>query len=295
MILAKATAGTIRYLLSPGSAPSSVTWSLYDPEGNAHLTGQSATVPTAYAVTSGAENAAPDDVTLTCGTAPTQIASGDIARITDTWGRQHDGICYGRSGVYLRVADVAAAEVLGAGTVYDPEIRIAIPGAELDATGDGWRLDLVIVRGGVTSLDTLWVSVGLYVVDIDVSPREVIDRHPEIRSDLAHVETRRDWPRITARARREVEKRILAQKLWYTQIVSPDGLRDAVAAACWMLLAASYVPDGQDPGAWIDRARSEFAEAVSECLAGAHVDRDLDGKITDDEASAPARTSYQAR
>lgn len=295
MILTKATDGQITYLLPSGPPPTSISWALHDPAGNEHLAAQAVTPPTLYAVSSGEANSSPDDVTLSCAAPPTELAAGDIARVADDWGKISDGLCYGRSGSDLRVADVPHTLDDEAATVYNPEILLEIPGAQLDATGDGWRIDIVMVQDGVTIKDTLWPSVGLYTVSLRISPREVMDRYPTIRSDLTHLETRRDWDRIVARAVGLVEETILGQAKWYTQIISPTGLRAAVCAAAWYIIAPTAVPEGHDADTWITRAERSYTEAVSAMLASAYTDADLTGKIDDDERNPRARQFHLVR
>lgn len=283
MIFAKDTDGKLVYLLPEGPPPTSITWSLYDPDGNAALASQTVDPPTAYTVSSGTQNNSPDDVTLTCAEAPTEVGPGDIARVLDTWNAYHDGLCYGRNGTDLRVADVPHTLADEPSTVYNPEVEIEIPASALDETGNGWRLDVTIVQGGETIKDTLWPSVGLYLVQMQVSPREVMDRFPAIRSDLAHLETRRDWPRVIRRAVTMVENSILGTEKWYTQLVSPTGLRNAVAAAAWMILAPTAVPENYDAAEWGRDAERTYTEAISILLSSAYTDKDLSGTIETDE------------
>jgi len=289
MILAKDTDGQCSYLLPSGSSPpTSITWSLYDPDGNAHLTGQPLTPPLAYTVDSGEDNESPDDITLACTVAPAEIQPGGIARIVDEWGRVVDGLCYGRKDTELRVADVPHELATEAASVWSPEVEISIPAAQLDETGAGWRIDLVIVQDGATVRDTVWFSVGLYLVSMRVSEREVLDRHPAARSDLVHAETRRDWPRIIGQAIRMVEETIQGQDRWYTQLVSQTGLRSAVVAAAWKIIAPALVPDGYDAAAWGETADRDYTAAVGDLLGSAYTDTNLDGIASDDERNPRA-------
>ena len=283
MILAKSTDGRISYLLPPGSPPTSIAWALSDPAGNSHLAAQSVTPPSLYTVSSGTANSSPDDVSLVCSAPPTELAAGNIARVIDTYRRVIDGICYGRAGSVVRVTDVPHTLDTEAETVYNPEVVLSIPGAQLDETGNGWRIDVTIVQDGVTIKDTIWFSVGIYVVSMRISPREVMDRYPSIRSDLAHMETRIDWDRIVARAIGMVEETILGMDKWYTQLVSPTGLRAAVCAAAWYIIAPTAVPEGHDADTWITRAERSYTEAISALLASAYTDSDNSGTVESDE------------
>jgi hypothetical protein len=293
MILVKDSAGTVPYLISEGVAPSSFEWSLFDPQGNAHSAAQSVSPPTTYTVSSGTTGNTPDEVVLTCSAPPSELTPGKLARVRDSWGRDHDGIVYGLSGSDLRIADIDPAVASEAASVYCPEVSISIGSSDIDDTGDGWRLALSYVQGGATIAETIWFSVGLFSVGLAVSPREVYDRHPELRSDLAMSENRKDWPRVVASACEMVEERILGEKRWYTMVISSTSLRPAVVAAVWRILAPSTVPENVDSAEWIDRAETGFNSAISAAMASGHYDKDEDEVISKGEESAPLRTSYR--
>jgi hypothetical protein len=287
VILTKGLDNLVRYLLPAGAPPTACTWALSDPQGNFHQAATALPLPTAYAA-SGADGERAQEALLTCTDTPTGLAVGEVVRIRDSWGRDHDALCWGRNAKQVRVADFGgtASEVA---SVWAPELVWTVPAALLDETGEGWRLDLVWTADGVVHRDSVYATVCLISLSLTISPREYLDLHPTAAANLAALEARRDWPRLVRTAAAVVEQRLRAMNRWYAAIISPTGLRQIVAAAVGVLLAPGSIPEGykSTPDAWTDRLEETFTQALAEALANAHYDRSQTG--------LPAAADQEAR
>lgn len=293
-ILTKDRASSLAYLIPEGSPPSFVLWTLYDRTATILASAQPITPPTEYTVDSAAAGAGVDELVLTLSATPSEFSVGDVVRVRDDWGRDYDGYVHGvdSSGKRLRVADcpATASEVA---TCWAPTVSVPIGSSYVDETGDGWRVTLDITQPEGTTQDTIYFSVGVVSLELTISPREFLDNHPEAAVDLAHLESRKDWPRLVDAAKGRVEEKLRGAKRWHTLIVSSTGLRRVVVEAVNMILAASWAPSGVDRLAWKDDARAGFNAAVADLLASGHYDEDLGKTADSDEEGAQPDASYK--
>lgn len=293
-ILTKDRAGSLRYVIPDGPVPTSITWSLQDPDGNALVTDQALTPPASYTASSATDGDRLDEREVVFATDPTELTVGAIVRMFDTWGRTFDCICYGRlaASKAARLADcpVDSTEVA---TAYNPVISIPIGASHVDDTGDGWRVDLAITQGGQTEYHTIWFSVALLSLNLAISPREYLNQNPNMARDLEALELRKDWPQLILEAAGRLEERLRSRDRWYSMTVSDTGLRRCMMAAVGVILAPITVPDNTNVLDWKGDAEARFNQAVSDMLASGHYDADESGTIEDDEKNPPIQTSYK--
>ena len=290
MILTKDLAGLVPYLIPGGDLPSSVSWTLYDRTATALASDQAITIPTLFTVSSASELSGNDEIAITLAAAPTGIAVGDTVRLRDSYARDFDCAVWGvdATAKTIRVADFGgiASEVE---TCWNPKVTVPIAAIHLDESGDGWRVTLDIDG----TEDTIWFSVALMSMDLSISPRDYLDRHPEASNNLAHLESRRDWKRLIGVAGEKVEERIRTRTKWYSLIISSTGIRRAVVEALNVLLSSETCPAGVNLLDWLDRSEARFNSAVSDLLSSGYYDDDESGTADTDEESPPAQTSYK--
>ena len=296
MILTKDRASTVPHLIPSGVVPSAIAWTLYDMSNEALASDQALTPPTDYTVSSAAAGTGADEVVLTLAATPSEFSAGDTVRVRDTWGRDFDGVVYGvnTSGKQLRVSDcpITASEVA---TCWNPRIAVPIFDTYVDEVGDGWRAKFAITQAGIVTYTNVYFAVALVSLDLSISPREYLDHHPDAAADLAHLETRKDWPRLIEVAAERVEERLRGEKRWYSLIVSATGLRRAVVEALHMILAPSWAPENVDRLEWKRDAVAGFNEAIASLLASGSYDDDASGTADDDEEAPGQSTSYQVK
>lgn len=296
MILAKAQAGTMRYLIAQGATPpGSIAASVYSPAGVLLGVALVPTAPTSKNLASIAIGQREGYATLTLSTGLTSpVIPGDILRVLDGQGLHSDCLCIGVNNLTIKIAEYGGS-MTSVASCWKPEITIPLTGTHSPECGDGYRVSLTLTYTGRVDSDTLWYGVAPFPSMLEISPRDYVDYHPESGQQLMQVQGRSDWARVVLKGCEVVEIKLRGMERWANSIIAPTGHRRAVAAAIHRTLAPSYIPPSMssDPQAWINDANAKFAEAIRDLLSGARYDATgVAGAALVQEP--PARTSYKA-
>lgn len=292
MILQKLIGGNIKHLLGGVTPPASIDYQLKTDGAVSLGAAPSVDAPLAATVASQARKGAGSEWDLTTDLdegdeLDPSITAGAAVRVVDAKGRAQDVLCtgvdadgvIGVDGLTLEAGD----EVV---SVWCPEVALPVSGELLTECGDIYALHVTVTaEDDSISRDIVPFAVCNYHLQMPLTVRTYLDHHTDLWYMLSTFSRRKDWSRLCDSARSRLEDRIRASRIWLDCTFAASGIQRALAASLHSILAPGNIPEkyASIPGEYEDRAEKKFEAAVGELLAGAKVDNNQDGVVTEED------------